>query len=83
VELVVFDGAATPGGPVAACTAGFFLLSFFVDVSATLARLEVLGLGGAPRRIEQPGPGGPVGKATVRGPDGVLIELIQTRPAAA
>jgi glyoxylase I family protein len=83
VELVVFDGGATPGAPVAVSTAGFFLLSFFVDVTATVARLGALGLGGEPRRIEAPGPGGPVPMATVRDPDGVLVELIQTRPPAA
>jgi catechol 2,3-dioxygenase-like lactoylglutathione lyase family enzyme len=56
---------------------GFFLLSLFVDVDATLARLDGLGLGGEPRRIDQPAPGGStVPMATVRDPDGVLIELI-------
>jgi glyoxylase I family protein len=83
VELVVFDGTVTPGPPPAVPTAGFFLLSFFVDVNATVTRLGALGLGGEPRRIEQPGPGGPVSMATVRDPDGVLVELIQTRPPAA
>ena len=84
VELVVFDGAAAPPGvPSVASSAGFFLLSFFVDVDATLARLGALGLGGEPRRVEQPGPDGPVAMATVRDPDGVLVELIQTRPPAA
>jgi catechol 2,3-dioxygenase-like lactoylglutathione lyase family enzyme len=83
VELVVFDGGAAPGVPTTASSAGFFLLSFFVDVDATVARLKALGLGGEPRRIEQPGPGGPVSMATVRDPDGVLVELIQTRPPAA
>jgi glyoxylase I family protein len=57
--------------------AGFFLLSLYVDVDATLARLAELGLGGEPRRISQPAPGGTsVSMATVRDPDGVLIELI-------
>jgi catechol 2,3-dioxygenase-like lactoylglutathione lyase family enzyme len=83
VELVVFDG---PGGDQARDPAGagppasgFFLLSFFVDVDAALARLDNLGFGGTPRRVEQPGPGGPVAMATVRDPDGVLVELIQSR----
>ena len=54
---------------------GFFLLSFFVDVEETLRRLDALGhrvVG----RIDQPSPGGAVAMATVRDPDGVLIELI-------
>jgi glyoxylase I family protein len=57
---------------------GFFLLSFFVgDADATLARLGELGLGGEPRRIELPGPDDTVVvMATVRDPDGVLVELI-------
>jgi glyoxylase I family protein len=83
VELVVFDGgvedAATPAPP----TAGFFLVSFFVDVDATLARLRDLDLGGLPRRVEQPGPAGAVPMATVRDPDGVLVELIGAGPTGA
>jgi catechol 2,3-dioxygenase-like lactoylglutathione lyase family enzyme len=83
VELVVFDGGAD-GAPVpAAPTFGFLLLSFFVDVRDTLARLDRLGLGGPPRRIEQPGPHGPVAMATVRDPDGVLVELIESGAAGA
>jgi catechol 2,3-dioxygenase-like lactoylglutathione lyase family enzyme len=80
VELVAFaedvtgDAGARPSpappGP------GFFLLSFFVDVPDTLARLETLGLHGGARRIRIPGPSGDVEMATVRDPDGVLVELI-------
>jgi hypothetical protein len=54
---------------------GFFLLSFFVDVEATLGRLAALGLGGPPRRVDQPGPGGPITLATVRDPDGLTVLL--------
>jgi len=83
VELVVFEGGvevvAAPDVP----TAGFFLVSFFVDVDATLARLRELDLGGIPRRVEQPGPAGAVPMATVRDPDGVLVELIGAGPAGA
>lgn len=83
VELVVLDGgvddAAVPGAP----TAGFFLVSFFVDVDATLGRLRDLDLGGRPRRVEQPGPAGAVPMATVRDPDGVLVELIGAGPTDA
>jgi len=38
-------------------------------------RLNALGIGPV-RRIDQPGPGGAVAMATVRDPDGTLIELI-------
>jgi glyoxylase I family protein len=76
VELVSFDGGAdgapAPGPPAE----GFFLLSLFVDVDAVLGRLRDLGLGGPPRRVTVPSPNGPVAMATVRDPDGVLVELI-------
>lgn len=84
VELVAFDGGVDTGRPAAVPETGFFLLSFFVDLAATLARLDELGLGGTPRRIEQPGPGGTsVAMATVRDPDGVLVELIEAGSASA
>jgi catechol 2,3-dioxygenase-like lactoylglutathione lyase family enzyme len=80
VELVVFagnptgdDGDAPTPAPL---RAGFFLLSFFVDVDATLARLAAVGLDGPARRIRVPGPGGDVEMATLRDPDGVLVELV-------
>ena len=76
VELVVFDGDASPPAAMEPGEgAGFFLLSFYVDVDATLARLASLGFGPG-RRIEQPAPTGPVSMATVRDPDGVRIELV-------
>jgi catechol 2,3-dioxygenase-like lactoylglutathione lyase family enzyme len=79
VELVAFTGDGT-GDPAAAPQAppgsGFFLLSFFVDVDETLARLAAVGLDRPARRIRVPGPGGDVEMATVRDPDGVLVELI-------
>ncbi len=81
VELVVFDGASPTSGD-GRTRAGFFLLSFFVDVEATLARLDGLGLGGEPRRVEVPGPAGAVAMATVRDPDGVLVELVGAAPSA-
>ncbi len=81
VELVQFEGGAdtAPEDPPGAEPPhhGFFLLSCYVDVDATLARLHDLGLGGEPRRITVPAPnGGAVHMATVRDPDGVLVELI-------
>lgn len=83
VELVVFEDDVDTGPVAAPPAAGFFLLSFFVDVEATLARLRDLGFGGRARRVEQPGPSGPVPMATVRDPDGVLVELIGVAPADA
>jgi catechol 2,3-dioxygenase-like lactoylglutathione lyase family enzyme len=79
VELVTFgaDGAGDAPAP-APPRPGFFLLSFFVDVDATLARLAALGLAEAARRIRVPGPGGGVDMVTVRDPDGVLVELVGT-----
>jgi catechol 2,3-dioxygenase-like lactoylglutathione lyase family enzyme len=80
VELVAFAedvaGYAGNGPRPAPPEPGFFLLSFFVDVPDTLARLDTLGLDGGVRRIRVPGPGGDVEMATVRDPDGVLVELI-------
>jgi catechol 2,3-dioxygenase-like lactoylglutathione lyase family enzyme len=51
---------------------GVFLLSFNCDVDAVIGRLGVAVEG----RIEMPAPNGPVVMATVRDPDGILIELI-------
>ncbi len=78
VELVTFDaGLAERAEPATEPSAGFFLLSFFVtDLDAVLRGLAGLGLGGTPTRIEVPGPKAPVPMATVRDPDGVLVELI-------
>jgi catechol 2,3-dioxygenase-like lactoylglutathione lyase family enzyme len=80
VELVAFAGNPTGDDGDAPTPAplrpGFFLLSFFVDVDATLARLAAVGLDGPARRIRVPGPGGDVEMATLRDPDGVLVELV-------
>ena len=75
LELNVFDGDVPGGPPPSPPRAGFFLLSFFVDVEATLNRLAALGLGGPPRRVTQPTPTGPLTLATVRDPDGLLVLL--------
>jgi len=85
VELVTFLGVPVPaaaGGGTAHAPppSGFFLLSFFVDVEETLRRLAGLGHR-AVGRIDQPGPGATVAMATVRDPDGVLVELIDRGPA--
>jgi glyoxylase I family protein len=80
VELVAFAEDVTRDGGDAPRPApprpGFFLLSFFVDVDATLSRLASVGLDGPARRIRVPAPGGDVEMATVRDPDGVLVELV-------
>jgi glyoxylase I family protein len=80
VELVAFDAGIADGRPPSTEPAlGFFLLSFFVtDLDAVLARLAELGFGDDPSCIEVPGPLDPVAMATVRDPDGVLVELIGT-----
>lgn len=79
VELVVLpSGLADTEDPRDEPAAGFFLLSFFVDdLELMLTRLADLGFADPPRRIEVPGPRGPVAMATVRDPDGVLVELIE------
>jgi glyoxylase I family protein len=90
VELVVFEEGSDKGPPVPTAPAkGFFLLSFYVDLSATAERLATLGY---PLRTSievtagDATPGGPVEvgegqtatlqMATVVSPDGVLVELI-------
>ncbi len=74
VELVTFDEEARPAPMDRAPAYGFFLISLHVDVDATLARLAELGV--QPEgRIELPTPRGQVQMATVRDPDGVLVEL--------
>jgi catechol 2,3-dioxygenase-like lactoylglutathione lyase family enzyme len=78
VELVEFLGGMEEGTPQGARPQlGFFLLSFYVDVDETLARLAHLGFGGDPRRISVTGMAEQhVPMAIVRDPDGVIIELI-------
>jgi len=75
LELNLFGGDVAEGPPASPRRSGFLLLSFFVDVEATLDRLASLGLGGSPRRVTQPTPNGQVTIATVRDPDGVLVLL--------
>ena len=55
--------------------AGLTMLSYFVDVDETLARLSSLGFTEPPRRIDQTTPGGILTIAVVRDPDGVAILL--------
>jgi catechol 2,3-dioxygenase-like lactoylglutathione lyase family enzyme len=78
VELVAFDPMRDGPEPPDEPHTGFFLLSFFVgQVDAVLDTLKKLEFGGDPTRIEHPAPDGTtVVMATVRDPDGVLVELI-------
>ena len=76
LELAAFhEGSIGDPRPIGRPGAGLFLLSFFVDVEATLKRLSDLGFGKEPRRITQSTPNGPMAIATVRDPDDVVILL--------
>jgi hypothetical protein len=76
LQLNAFIGGDVPSRrPVGAPSAGLLMVSFFVDVEATLERLAELGMGGAPRRVTQSTPTGQILVATVRDPDGVLVLL--------
>jgi catechol 2,3-dioxygenase-like lactoylglutathione lyase family enzyme len=74
LELNVFDGDVPDGPPPSPPRTGFFLLSFFVDVEATLSRLAALGLGGPPARhtIDTPRADNP---GDLRDPEGLLVLL--------
>jgi glyoxylase I family protein len=81
VELVEFDGgAAAPGGTGEPGASGFLLLSFYVDVDATLQRLAGAGFADH-RRITLETPHGELAMASICDPDGVLIELVDARIA--
>ena len=74
VELVYFEDGVEPAPKDRPPAYGFFLVSLYVDVDATLARLARFGV--QPEgRIELTTPRGAVQMATVRDPDGVLVEL--------
>ena len=75
VELVSFEAAAAAAPSPATTGAGFFLLSFYVEVDEVLDRLSTLGFGPA-RRLEQPAPTGAVSMASLLDPDGVRVELV-------
>jgi catechol 2,3-dioxygenase-like lactoylglutathione lyase family enzyme len=76
LELNAFIGAEVPtSSSPSQPTTGFFMLSYFVDVEVTLARLADLNLGGPPRRVTQGTPNGDITIALVRDPDGVRVLL--------
>jgi glyoxylase I family protein len=72
VELVDFGTDLEARAPDAGPALGFFLLSVYTDLPASLARLDSIGLGGPPRRTVTAG----VHMAVVRDPNGVRVELI-------
>ncbi|MDT5009216.1 MAG: hypothetical protein QOH57_833 [Mycobacterium sp.] len=79
VELVTFEGTAAYHDPgPRAPGRGFLWLSFYVDVDKTLGRLAALGFKEF-ERIVHPSPAGPLTMATIRDPDGVMLELVDAR----
>lgn len=73
VEVLEFVDCGLVDYPTPAVpTNGLFLLSFNVDLDATLARLKELGMGGVPHQIENRG----VRMAVVHDPDNVRVELL-------
>jgi catechol 2,3-dioxygenase-like lactoylglutathione lyase family enzyme len=74
VDLGPVPGGVETDGP----RPGLLLLSVVSDVDAALARLSALGLGGTPRRVEVSG----IAMATVRDPDGVVVELVDRGASA-
>ena len=77
VELVDLGALPDPPDP-APPRCGFLLLSVVTDVAAALGRLAALGLGGIPRQVEVSG----MSLATVRDPDGVQVELVDSGASA-
>ena len=75
LELNVFPGGATTRAPVMPPPAGLSMISYFVDVEATLTRLKDLGVAKAVRRVDQVTPNGTISLATVQDPDGVTVLL--------
>ena len=76
LELISFTNGSVPARrPAGPMVGGLFMLSFFVDVDATLKRLAELAVGGTPQRITQSTPNGPAAIATVRDPDDVFVLL--------
>jgi catechol 2,3-dioxygenase-like lactoylglutathione lyase family enzyme len=77
LELNAFVGGEVPPGTSPShSTTGLFMLSYFVDVDATLKWLADLDLGGPPRRITQATPNGDITIALVRDPDDVRVLLV-------
>jgi catechol 2,3-dioxygenase-like lactoylglutathione lyase family enzyme len=75
LELVSFNGGEPGAGERPGPNTGFLLISFYLDVDACLERLRALGFDQIERVLHDGGQG-EVLMASVRDPDGVLIELI-------
>lgn len=75
VELVDLAATGRDHDSHSRAKTGFLLLSVMTDVEATLERLDALGLGGTPRRVEVSG----IAMAVVIDPDGVQVELVESR----
>jgi catechol 2,3-dioxygenase-like lactoylglutathione lyase family enzyme len=74
IELVEFAGGIEDARqPEDEPAVGFFLVSVYLTIDPTLARLDALGLGGRPTRITLPMG---VQMAVVHDPNGVAVELI-------
>jgi catechol 2,3-dioxygenase-like lactoylglutathione lyase family enzyme len=81
VELVMFDGFdAPPPPPPQHPEVGFFLISFYVDLDEVGPRLASLGYPLLREIVLDSGNGAGTRMATVRDPDGVLVELITLVP---
>lgn len=78
VELIEFDGCVPSRSSVGAAASGLVLLSFYVDVDETLQRLADAGFANH-RRITLATPHGELVMASIRDPDGVLVELVDAR----
>ena len=76
LELNAFAGGEVPTDTASSrVRTGLFMLSYFVDVAATLKKLDEMGLGGPPRRVTQATPNGEITIALVHDPDGVRVLL--------
>jgi lactoylglutathione lyase len=75
LELVDFGDATTDDAEAPEVAVhGFLLVSVMAPLEETLEKLAEMGLGGEPRRIRSAG----VDVATIRDPDGVWVELMDT-----
>ena len=78
LELLQFEGPSDPPAAAGAPVQGFLLVSFLnLDLDAVLSRLRKLGVEPI-GRIEGSSPQAAFEMATVRDPDGVLVELVGT-----
>ncbi|MEU1980846.1 VOC family protein [Nocardia sp. NPDC019395] len=81
IELVRIPGAADSSESAGPQGTGLLLISLYCDVDSTLARLARLGFGDG-KRGEVSTDGITVVMATVRDPDGVLVELVDQTTGA-